>query len=93
MTREVCGILATGRAVDVDSFADITTAGVESVDMRDGQVVVTFAADVPPDIAARVWRRISMTDSVEAAFAALEKRVTALEAKTANLTISAKGII
>lgn len=90
MSRQVAGVLASGRAIDVDTFADITVTGVEAVEMGDGQVTVVFTADVSADVAARVARRITMPPAVEAAFAALEARVAALENNTTT-NVSLKG--
>lgn len=82
MTYHVAGVLGAGRAIDKGSFSDITGSLVGSVEMVDGQVVVTFSDNLPADVAARVARRITMPAPIEAAFTALEQRVAALETQT-----------
>lgn len=87
MSTVVTGVLAPGREVDVDAFTDITPAAVTGVDMRGGEVTVTFATTLTKAQATACLRRITMTPTVEAAFTALEQRVTQLESDATNLRL------
>ena len=78
----VAGVLAPDRAIDVDSFADITTATVTDVSVGDGIVTVTFDGALTADQTTAALRRITMPQSVAAALDALESRVAALETRS-----------
>lgn len=82
----VAGVLASGRAVDVDTFVDVTPVTVSSVVSDEGLVIATFDGALTAEQTATVLRRISMPQSVEAAFTALETRVAALESSSPETT-------
>lgn len=91
---EIRARLAPGRAIQPDTFADLTDHPAAATWDDDGRIVVTFAADLTPDAESAIRHRIvSMTareellrGEAETYLEQPEPSLTEIRAQVARLT-------